>query len=62
MKKYREPGFFVEEGIFGGIIGVVFQDERETGVSPRVLEADYTNIDYLFVHKADGNTYRLGES
>ncbi|CAL1698059.1 unnamed protein product [Somion occarium] len=53
-----EPGFFAEEGIFGGIIGIVFKDQ-ENGMPPRFLEADFTKIAYLFLLDRTGAAYRL---
>ncbi|CAL1698061.1 unnamed protein product [Somion occarium] len=53
-----EAGFFAEEGIFGGIIGIVFKDQ-ENGMPPEFLEADFTKIAYLFLLDRTGATYRL---
>ncbi|CAL1698056.1 unnamed protein product [Somion occarium] len=58
-RKYiAEPGFFAEEGIFGGIIGIVFK-EQENGLPPKFLEADFTRIAYLFLYDRTGTAYRL---
>ncbi|CAL1698044.1 unnamed protein product [Somion occarium] len=57
-KSIAEPGFFAEEGIFGGIIGIVFKDQ-ENGMPPKFLEADFTRIAYLFILDRTGAAYRL---
>ncbi|CAL1698048.1 unnamed protein product [Somion occarium] len=57
-KDIAEPGFFAEEGIFGGIIGIVFKNE-ENGLPGPFLESDLTKIDYLFLYDRTGAAYRL---
>ncbi|CAL1698047.1 unnamed protein product [Somion occarium] len=54
-----EPGYLVEEALFGGIIGIVFREERDDGRPPRFLQSDFTRIDYLFLHCRNGSTYEL---
>lgn len=56
-----EPGFFVEEALFGGIIGIVFREDAPREYPPRFLHSDLTRISYLFLHCRDGSTYRLGQ-
>ncbi|OBZ70634.1 hypothetical protein A0H81_09197 [Grifola frondosa] len=48
----------MEEVLFGGIIGVVFEDEVD-GKPPMLVESDFTKISYLFLHCRDGSTYKL---
>ncbi|CAL1698046.1 unnamed protein product [Somion occarium] len=58
-KAIPEPGYLVEEALFGGIIGIVFREERDEGRPPRFLQSDLTRIDYLFLHHRNGSTYEL---
>ncbi|CAL1698004.1 unnamed protein product [Somion occarium] len=72
VRQYREQGFAVEEGLFGGILGVVFQNEEEVrgrqglggprGTVPKILEADWSKIDHLFIQRRDGSVYRIDPS
>jgi len=54
-----EQGFTVEEALFGGIVGVVFEDELD-GSPPLFFCSDFTKISHLFLHCRNGMTYRLG--
>ncbi|THH20950.1 hypothetical protein EW146_g503 [Bondarzewia mesenterica] len=56
--QFPEHGFSVEEGLFGGIIGIIFQDEVDAS-PPMFFYSDFTRISYLFLHCRDGSTYRL---
>jgi len=47
-----------EQAFFGGIVGVVFQDEIE-GERPPFFEIRYDRILYFFLLCADGTAYRL---
>ncbi|KAK7688483.1 hypothetical protein QCA50_008021 [Cerrena zonata] len=58
-KTVSEPGFLAEEALFGGIIGVVFKEERANGYPPRLLQADFTLISHLVLHCRDGSTYQI---
>lgn len=55
-----EAGYMAEQAFFGGIVGVVFQDEIE-GERPPFFEIRYDRILYFFLQCADGRAYRLGK-
>ena len=55
-----EAGYMAEQAFFGGIVGVVFQDEIE-GERPPFFEIRYNKILYFFLRCADGRAYRLGK-
>jgi hypothetical protein len=57
--RFPEQGFSVEEALFGGIVGVVFDDELD-GLPPMFFRSDFTRISHLFLHCRNGLTYRLG--
>jgi hypothetical protein len=54
-----EAGYMAEQVFFGGIVGVVFQDEIEEE-RPPFFEIRYDRILYFFLQCADGTAYRLG--
>lgn len=57
-----DPGFIAEEAIFGGIIGVVFKEEREGGYPPRLLHADFSHIAHFIIRCRDNRTYQIRTS
>ena len=60
--QFPEAGFQAEQAIFGGTVGVVFEDEVDhDGERPAFFEIEYHKIAYLFLQCADGRAYRLGE-
>ena len=59
VMRFPEQGFLVEEALFGGIVGVVFEDELDS-LLPPFFQSDFTKISHLFLHCRDGRTYRLG--
>jgi hypothetical protein len=54
-----EAGYMAEQAFFGGIVGIVFEDEIE-GERPPFFEIRYDRILYFFLQCADGRAYRLG--
>jgi hypothetical protein len=58
LVRFPEQGFSVEEGLFGGMVGVVFENEVD-GSPPMFFQSDFTRISHLFLHCRDGSTYRL---
>ena len=59
VERFPEQGFTVEEALFGGIVGVVFEDELDSS-PPLFFRSDFTKISHLFLHCRNGMTYRLG--
>ena len=59
VTRFPEHGFSVEDDLFGGIVGVMFEDEL-CGSPPMFFESDFTRISFLFLHCHNGLTYRLG--
>jgi hypothetical protein len=55
-----EAGLMAEQVVFGGIVGVVFEDEIG-GERPPFFEIGYDRISYFFLQCGDGRAYRLGE-
>jgi hypothetical protein len=53
-----EAGYMAEQVFFGGIVGVVFQDEIE-GERPPFFEIRYDKVLYFFLQCAEGRAYRL---
>lgn len=60
VSTFPEAGFTAEQEVFGGVIGVVFEDEND-GDRPPFFEIQYDRISHFFLQCADGTTYRLGE-
>lgn len=59
---FVEHGISVEEGLFGGIIGIVFQEKDDDGGAPPLFfELNFTRISYLFVCCHDELTHQLGK-
>jgi len=58
VMRFPEHGFSVEEDLFGGMVGVVFENELD-GLPPMFFRSDFTKIAHLFLHCRDGLTYRL---
>jgi hypothetical protein len=55
-----EAGLMAEQSVFGGIVGVVFEDEIG-GERPPFFEIGYDRISYFYLQCGDGRAYRLGE-
>ncbi|CAL1710477.1 unnamed protein product [Somion occarium] len=55
---HMEHGFWIEEALFGGIVGVMF-DEHLDWLPPAFLSSDFTHISFLFLWCRDGRTYKL---
>jgi hypothetical protein len=58
--RFPEAGFEAEQALFGGTIGVVFEDEIDEE-RPTFFAVNYNRISHLFLQCADGKAYRLGE-
>jgi hypothetical protein len=58
--RFPEAGFQAEQALFGGTIGVVFEDEID-GERQAFFMIKYDRISHFFLQGADGKTYRLGE-
>ncbi|KAJ6555179.1 hypothetical protein DFH09DRAFT_1280539, partial [Mycena vulgaris] len=61
---FPEAGFAAEIGIFGGVIGAVFDDEVN-GALPPFLDLDYRKIKFLCLSRQEGPefiTYRINPS
>jgi hypothetical protein len=54
-----EAGYMAERALFGGIVGVVFQDEIE-GERPPFFDIRYDKISYFYLQCAEDSAYRLG--
>ena len=59
VERFPEQGFMVEEALFGGIVGVVFEDELDSS-PPLFFRSDFTKISHLFLHCRNEMTYLLG--
>jgi len=58
--RFQEAGFQAEQAYFGGIVGVVFEDEID-GERPTFFTIEYDKISHFFLQGTDGKAYRLGE-
>ncbi|KAJ6507147.1 hypothetical protein C8R47DRAFT_1315481 [Mycena vitilis] len=54
---YAESGFAAEIALFGGVIGVVFQDEKPLEFD--FFDLDYTRIAYFCITPPSGVTYKI---
>lgn len=61
LRMFPEAGFQVEMALFGGIIGVVFQDEEVWAEPSSVADVDFDHIDHFFLLCRDEKAYRLGK-
>ncbi|KIM89185.1 hypothetical protein PILCRDRAFT_2458 [Piloderma croceum F 1598] len=57
---FPEAGFTAEQEVFGGVIGVIFEDEKD-GDQPPFFKIQYDRISHFFLQCEDGMTYCLGE-
>lgn len=55
---FPEAGFMAEQAFFGGIIGVVFEDEIDEQ-RPPFFQIKFDKISHFFLQCADGKAYRL---
>jgi hypothetical protein len=60
VSTFPEAGLTAEQEFFGGVIGVIFEDEKD-GDRPPFFEIQYDRISHFFLQCEDGTTYRLGE-
>jgi hypothetical protein len=58
VSTFPEAGLTAEQEFFGGIIGVVFENEMD-GNQPPLFEIKYDKISHFFLQREDGNAYRL---
>ena len=55
-----EAGLMTKQGIFGGMVGVISEDEIG-GEWPPFFEIGYDRISYFYLQCGDGRAYHLGE-
>src|ERR1700733_6691390 len=58
--RFTEGGFQAEKELFGGTVGIVFEDEID-GERPPFFNIEYDKISHFFLLCADGKAYCLGE-
>ncbi|KAJ7187749.1 hypothetical protein C8R46DRAFT_1052447 [Mycena filopes] len=56
---YVDTGFEAEIAIFGGILGVVFEDERSSDATFPFFQLDYTRIAYFCLTTPTNVTYKI---